>query len=287
MLLLPAVTVEKIFELAGSPPPQMDPAESIQHAPVSISLQVPMTTRTLMAPNVVGRIRGVQETELDAVVLTAHFDHEPPGRPTEEADSILNGSDDNASGTVGLLEAARAFSALPAPPARSVVFAAVSAEEMGLLGSAYLAEHGPAPASSAAAALNMDMLSRNAPDSIFVFGQTYSSLGTVFQDVLESHPELGFRVRPGLQRPDLDLIRFSDQFPFLARGVPVLMFNSGFHPELHTPDDEVELADTDKLARAARLMFFLAWAVADDPEDPVWTEEGRVRTEAIQRRLGR
>jgi hypothetical protein len=87
--------------------------------------------------------------------------------------------------------------------------------------------------------------------------------------------------------PELDLIRFSDQAPYMARGVPVLFFNSGFHPELHTPDDELQLADTDKLARAARLMFFLAYAVADDPADPVWTEDGRVRTELMQRRLQR
>jgi hypothetical protein len=87
--------------------------------------------------------------------------------------------------------------------------------------------------------------------------------------------------------PELDLIRFSDQAPYLARGVPVLMFNSGFHPELHTPEDEVERADTDKLARAARLMFFLAWAVADDPEAPIWTEEGKARMEAMRQRVRR
>jgi len=287
MLILPAATVERLFEFGGSPAPAMDPLETIQRAPVSISIEMPLTTRTIMAPNVVGRIQGTRGEELKDVVITAHFDHEPPGAPTAEGDSIFNGADDNASGTVGLLEAARAFSALPGPPIRSVVFAAVSAEEMGLLGSTYLAAHGPAPAGSAAADLNMDMLSRNGPDSLFVFGQTYSSLGTVFRGVLQDHPELGFQVRPGLQMPDLDLIRFSDQAPFMARGVPVLLFNSGFQPELHTPDDEVERADTDKLARAARLMFYLAWAVATDPVDPSWTEEGRARTEAMQKALRR
>jgi len=287
MLMVPMVTVDKIFEFAGLLAPEMNPIMAVQHVPVNVSFEMPVTTRTIMAPNVVARIPGVQQAELGDVVLTAHFDHEPPGQPTAEGDSILNGADDNASGTVGLLEVARAFAALPEPPARSVVFAAVSAEEMGLLGSAYLAEEGPAPASSTAANLNMDMLSRNGADSLFVFGQTYSSLGTVFRNVLESHPELDFRVRPGLQMPDMDLIRFSDQANYLARGVPVLMFNSGFHPDLHTADDEVEKADTDKLARAARLMFFLTYAVATDPTDPRWTEEGRARTEAMQKRLRR
>jgi hypothetical protein len=287
MLMVPESTVEKIFEFAGLTAPLLEPLESIQHAPVAISFQMPVTTRTLTAPNVVARLEGDGEGELGAVVLTAHFDHEPPGLPTPEGDSILNGADDNASGTVGLLEAAMAFSSLPDPPARSVVFAAVSAEEMGLLGSEWLAEHGPAPASTTAANLNMDMLSRNGPDSLFVFGQTLSTLGPVFRGVLANHPELGFRVRPGYQMPDLDLIRFSDQASYLARGVPVLMFNSGFHPELHTADDEVELADPDKLARAARLVFYLAYRVADDPVDPAWTDEGRARTEAMQERLMR
>jgi hypothetical protein len=287
LLFFPSETVEKIFAFSGSPAPELDPLEVIQRAPVTVSLQMPVTARTITAPNVVARLAGRRQADLENVVLTAHFDHEPPGSPTAEGDSILNGADDNASGTVGLLEVARAFAALPQPPIRSVVFAAVSAEEKGLLGSAYLAEEGPAPASSTAANLNMDMLSRNGPDSLFVFGQTYSSLGTLFRDVLESHPELGFEVRPGLQMPDLDLIRFSDQAPYMARGVPVLFFNSGFHPELHTVDDEVELADTDKLARTAKLMFFLAYAVADNPADPVWTDEGRTRTEAMQRRLQR
>jgi hypothetical protein len=287
MLMVPTATVVRIFEFAGLPAPALEPLESIQHAPVAISFEMPVTTRTIRAPNVVARLQGDGEGGLGDVVLTAHFDHEPPGPPTSEGDSILNGADDNASGTVGLLEAARAFASLPDPPARSVIFAAVSAEEMGLLGSAWLAEHGPAPASTTSANLNMDMLSRNGPDSLFVFGQTLSTLGPVFRGVLENHPELGFQVRPGHQMPDMDLIRFSDQASYLARGVPVLMFNSGFHPELHTADDEVELADGGKLARAAKLMFYLAYAVADDPVDPVWTDEGRARTEAMEKRLAR
>lgn len=286
-LFFRAAVVEELFQIAGVPFPDLAAVEGIHVASLHASLRMPVTTRTITAPNVMARLPGTRADELKEVVLTAHFDHEPPGAPTPEGDSIMNGADDNASGTVGLLEVARAFAALPEPPVRSVVFAAVSAEEMGLLGSAYLAEHGPAPAASTAANLNMDMLSRNHPDSLMVFGQAYSSLGDVFRRVLRDHPELGFAVRPGLQWPELDLIRFSDQAPYLERSVPVLFFNSGFHPELHTPDDEVALADTDKLARASRLMFYLAYAVADDPADPVWTPEGLARVEGMRHHLRR
>ena len=107
-----------------------------------------------------------------------------------------------------------------------------------------------------------------APSGVVVAALLRKSDAVAAVGVLEDHPELGFKVRPGLQMPDLDLIRFSDQFPYLARGVPVLMFNSGFHPDLHTADDEVERADTDKLARASRLMFFLTYVVANNPVDP-------------------
>jgi Zn-dependent M28 family amino/carboxypeptidase len=158
---------------------------------------------------------------------------------------------------------------------------------MGLLGSDHLAEEGPGAAASTAANLNMDMLSRNGLDSLFVFAQSYSSLGEVVQGVLGKHPELGLRVRPGLQMPDLDLIRFSDQASYLKRGVPVLFFHSGLHGELHTPDDEFSLTDTEKLARAARLVFYTALAVANDPTDPLWTEEGKARADGMGRQIRR
>jgi len=278
-------TVETMFELTGAAAPDPSTLSSPYQAAATITFVMPVTTRTINAPNVVARLPGSQDGELKDVVLTAHFDHEPLGEPNALGDSILNGADDNASGTVGLMEVARAFAAMPKPPDRSVVFAAVSAEELGLLGSAHLAEFGPAPATSTAANLNMDMICRNGPDSLFVFGQTLSSLGDVFRTVLNAHPELGLAVREGLQQPEIDLIRFSDQASYLERGVPFLFFHSGFHPELHTPEDEVELADTDKLARSARLMFYLAYAVADDREDPVWTEAGQARTEGMQHTL--
>ena len=282
-VMLTASAVDRLLEAAGRGEIDVASLTAPEQVPVSLTITMPVTTSTFTAPNVVARLPGRRGGELKDVVLTAHFDHEPPGMPNAAGDSIYNGSDDNASGTVGLLEAARAFAALPTAPARSVVFAAVSGEEMGLLGSAHLAEVGPAPAERTAANLNMDMLSRNASDSLLVFAQTYSSLGDVFRSVLDAHPDLGLNVRPGLQMPESDLIRMSDQASYLERGVPVLFFNSGMHPELHTPDDEIDLADADKVARAARLMFLLTYAVANDPQDPTFTAEGRARAEGMQK----
>jgi hypothetical protein len=287
VFMFSSAALNRITEVAGLPGTDIHTVPTLREIPVSISIQLPVDTRTFTAPNVVARLPGQRGEDLKDLVLTAHFDHEPPGYPNELGDSIYNGADDNASGTVGLLEVARAFSTLAERPARSVIFAAVSGEEMGLLGSAHLAENGPGAARSTAANINMDMLSRNGPDSLFVFAQTYSTLGDIVQAELADHPELGLRVRTGLQTPEVDLIRFSDQASYLERGVPVLFFHSGFHPELHTPDDELSLTDPDKLARAARLIFHTALAVANDSMDPTWTEEGRARTEGMASRLRR
>ena len=86
MLFLPSVTVEKIFAFSGSPAPELDPLDAIQHAPITVSLQMPVTARTISAPNVVARLAGVRQADLDDVVLTAHFDH-VSGPPDESGDS--------------------------------------------------------------------------------------------------------------------------------------------------------------------------------------------------------
>ena len=285
-ILLSYETLVRIFDFAGRHAPDLATlGDSLLQLPVVISFDIPMTTRVVRVPTVLARLPGsAPHGTLKDVVITAHFDHDPPDSPSAAADSVYNGSDDNASGTVALIEAARALALLPEPPARSVVFVAVAGEELGLLGSDHLAEAGPATARTTAINLNLDMVSRGPSDSLYVFGQTYSSLGSLFRRVLDAHPELSLHVRPGVQLPDYDLISMSDQFSYLRRGVPVLFFHSGLHPELHTPADEVSLADNDKLARTARLVVYVAHASASDVAEPVWTVDGRARVQLLQRR---
>src|SRR5690606_19369155 len=137
------------------------------------------------APNVVAVVPGgARELRDTCVVFSAHFDHVGvnPNRPDATGDSIYNGADDNASGTSGLLEVARAFASLPKAPARSLVFLAVSGEEKGLLGSRYYSDNPTLPLEKIVANINVDMIGRNAPDSIVVIGQEYSSLGPLVQE---------------------------------------------------------------------------------------------------------
>ena len=135
-------------------------------------------TSEFRLPNVVGLLRGSDPDLRDEyVVFSAHMDHVGTGAPDSEGDSIFNGADDDASGTATVVEVAEAFSALTVAPRRSILFVAVSGEEKGLLGSDYFANHPPVGNDEIIANINLDMVSRNAPDTVSAIGQDYSSLG--------------------------------------------------------------------------------------------------------------
>jgi len=223
--------------------------------------------------NVVGLLPGSDRARTDEwVVLSAHYDHLGVGTPDARGDSIYNGADDNASGTAALLEAARAFAALPRRPARSIVFVAVSGEEQGLVGAAWFVAHRPAAIAELVADVNLDMVGRNSPELIFLVGDTLSTLGPVAAAQSAAHPELGFQPRSGSAA---DQVFFhSDQYAFATAGVPGLMLHTGTHTDLHRPSDEAQTLDIDKVARAARLAFYLTYAVASAPQPPAWTPAG-------------
>jgi hypothetical protein len=226
-----------------------------------------------MPPNVIGIVEGSDPTlRNEYVVYSAHFDHVGVGTPID-GDSIYNGADDNASGTSAVLELARAFASGATRPARSMMFVFVSGEEKGLLGSAYFADNPTVPIESMVANINMDMVGRNAPDSVVAIGQDYSSLGPLVQQVNAAHPALGLTVAPDLW-PEEQLFFRSDHFSFARREIPAIFFTTGLHEDYHLPSDTAERIDADKIARIARLSYHLGWAIASAPERPQWTAEG-------------
>ncbi|MFW6199581.1 MAG: M28 family peptidase [Gemmatimonadota bacterium] len=231
-------------------------------------------------PNVVAVFPGSDPALRDTyVVFSAHVDHLGVGEPDASGDSIYNGADDDASGTSALLEIAEAFAALSAEdsefrPARSIVFLGVSGEERGLLGSAWFADHPTVPLESIVANVNMDMISRNAPDTIVVIGQEYSSLGSLVRGVAEERrDELRLDVAPD-RWPEERFFFRSDHYNFARKEIPALFFFAGVHEDYHEPSDEADTVDAEKAARVARLAFYTAHAIASDREPPRWTEEG-------------
>lgn len=236
-----------------------------------------------MPPNVVAILPG-RDPDLRAtyVVLSAHMDHVGTGPPDAAGDSIYNGADDDASGTAALVEVAEAFAALPDRPARSVVFLAVSGEERGLLGSRWFSENPPMPISSIVANLNVDMIARNAPDSIVAIGQEYSSLGALVREIATRRRELGLKVIAD-PWPEQRFFFRSDHFSFARKEIPALFFFAGTHEDYHRPSDEVEKIDGRKASRVARLVFHTALRVAEDPAPPRWTPEGLEEVRALTR----
>ena len=234
-------------------------------------------------PNVVAMLPGSDPALAGSyVVVTAHFDHVGVGNPDATGDSIFNGADDDASGTAAVLEIAEAFAALSEAPARSVLFLAVSGEEKGLLGSKAFAANPTVPLDSIVANVNLDMIGRNAPDTVIGIGQEYSSLEGVLQGITSAHPELGLNVILDPEPQRMFFFR-SDQLPFIQAGIPAVFFTTDDHEDYHRPSDEPDKIDADKAARIARLGFYLAQAIASDPAAPEWTEEGWQKVEEMLR----
>jgi len=228
------------------------------------------------APNVIGVLEGSDAAlARQYVFVTAHMDHIGVASPANGAcraegrDSICNGADDDASGTVAVVEAARAFSRLEPRPRRSLVFMTVSGEEKGLWGSGYFTTHPTVPLDSVVADLNLDMVGRNWTDTIAVIGIERSTLGPAVEQVAALHPEL--RMHPIRDPwPEEDFYHRSDHYNFARRGVPILFFFNGTHADYHQVSDEVGKIDGEKESRIVKLVFYLGLEVANADRRPQW-----------------
>ncbi|MGQ0816207.1 MAG: M20/M25/M40 family metallo-hydrolase [Gemmatimonadota bacterium] len=243
-------------------------------AGASVRVRTSMAGSMAKPPNVVGILEGSDPVLKDSyVVFSAHMDHVGVGKPNAKGDSIYNGADDDASGTTAVIEAAEAFASLKQRPKRSIIFLLVSGEEKGLFGSRYFVDNPPVPTAQMVANINLDMIGRNASDSTVAIGQELSSLGETTQSVAKAHPELKLTVAPDLW-PEENLFFRSDHFNFAMKKIPAIFFTSGLHEDYHQPSDEPETIDNDKLARTARLVFYIGDAIANNATAPSWTEAG-------------
>ena len=220
-------TANKLFTAAGFDSTLLVKANKpgFKAVPLDLKLSTSMTVQATYKKsyNVIGKITGTKRPD-EVIIYTAHWDHLGIGRPDATGDSIYNGALDNASGTAGLLELIRVFKSLKTPPERTVVFLAVTAEEQGLLGSAYYAENPIYPANKTVANINMDGLNRfEATNDIVIVGEGQSDLEDYLKQEVEktggyisydSHPEAGYYYR-------------SDHFNFAKVGIPALYVSTG------------------------------------------------------------
>jgi hypothetical protein len=260
------------FDLTAARAALDEPVQSLDLPDFNLTLSLrELTAGEATAPNTVGIIEGSDaELRNEYLVFSGHMDHLGILAPVD-GDSIANGADDDASGTIAVVELAEAFSKLHPRPRRSLIFVAVSGEERGLWGSGYFAENPPIPIEQMVANFNADMVGRNWTDTIVVIGKEHSDLGETMNRVNGEHPELGMTAIDDLW-PEENFYNRSDHINFARRGVPILFFFNGTHEDYHGVNDEVEKIDGDKTSRIVKLMFYLGLEVANAPEKPKWRE---------------
>jgi Zn-dependent M28 family amino/carboxypeptidase len=216
--------------------------------------------------NVIGILRGADPRVRDSVVLIdAHYDHLGIG-PAVNGDSIYNGADDDASGVVAVLEIARALAAGP-QPRRTVIFAATTGEEVGLLGTRWYLQHPVVPIQQMSANLEIEMIGR--PDSLaggagrgWLTGFERSTMGPAFAAA-------GLPIGPD-RRPAEHFFERSDNLAFARRGVPAHTLSSyGMHDDYHRPSDDLAHADIAHMTALIRAGAAAARLLADGPA-PHW-----------------
>lgn len=237
--------------------------------------------------NVIGKIEGSDpKLRNEFVIHSAHLDHVGIGKPVN-GDSIYNGAHDNASGVACALEIARAYSKLATKPKRSIVFALMTAEELGLLGSGYFAALPTLPKDKIVADINTDMPTILAPlESVAPLGAEHSSLLKVVE---EAASYVGLNVEPDPDPTEGRFVR-SDQYNFVKAGIPALHIKYGYkkttiekdlaakvkvwrEANYHKPSDEVN--DTFVWSagkKYAQVNFLVSYLVAQNPERPTWNK---------------
>jgi Zn-dependent M28 family amino/carboxypeptidase len=256
---------------------------------VTTSLEFKNKINRSRTGNVYGVLEGSDPTlKQEYVIYTAHHDHLGVGEPDAEGDKIYNGALDNASGVAQLLAIGKAFKALPQPPKRSIMLLFVAAEEQGLLGSKYFAEHPTVAPGRMTANINLDggNIWGRAKDIVFV-GKGKSTI----DDYVEAVARLQDRVVTADQFPDRGFFYRSDQFNFAKIGVPALYLDTGTQfigkPEdwgkqqhelyeekhYHQPSDEIsDDWNFEGMVEDAQLLFYVGNNIANaDPADvPKW-----------------
>jgi len=248
---------------------------------VHAALTADVVQKRADAVNVLALLPGRDATLREQVVVVgAHYDHlgyggEGSGSLSPEAHAIHHGADDNASGTAGMMEIARRLAARP--PARTVLFAAFSGEEEGLLGSNHLVQHLPIAKDRISAMVNLDMVGRPKPGPALTIG----GYGTAkeWPDVLEklnsNHHLTLATTKSGFGA--------SDHSSFYAADIPVLFLFTGAHEDYHRPSDTADRIDYSGMSKVVTFGADLARRVAELPQRPTFQ---KVADEGVGERRG-
>jgi hypothetical protein len=259
--------------------------------------------RTQLTQNIVGMVEGSDpQLKSTYVAFGAHYDHVgyaegevsrgdngarragAPGRvtPGAEEDRIWNGADDDGSGTVAIMALAKAFAEGP-KPRRSLIFVWHTGEERGLWGSRYFADYPTVPMDRIVAQLNIDMIGRNRDDKASEANTVYLVGSDRISTELHA---LNRAANAALPKPltlnyefndpaDLEQIYYrSDHYSYAAKGVPIIFFTTGLHPDYHANTDDVSKIEFDKLTRITQMVYETGLRLANLDHPPARDNQG-------------
>lgn len=297
---------DKLFALAGLDRAALKEAAAkpgFKAVPMGVTLSTRFESKAnhINSRNVAGYVEGSERPD-EVFVYMAHWDHIGTD-PTAEGDGIYNGALDNATGTAGLIELARKYAHAAEKPKRSVLFLAVTAEEQGLLGSAFYAANPLFPLENTIGGLNMDGLNNYGPTKdVTVIGLGNSEL----DDYLKQAADASARVLVGDQEPEKGYYYRSDHFELSKRGVPMLYPNAGYdHIEkgrayvegleaeyiknrYHLPGDEYDESwDLSGAVTDLRLYYDTGRLVIDSGAWPNWREGSEFKALRDRQRAGK
>ncbi|MEO7964170.1 MAG: M28 family peptidase [Gemmatimonadaceae bacterium] len=236
-----------------------------------VALHVRLERFEVPSVNIIGMVRGTDPKLRDEyVIFSSHQDANGVRFPVN-GDSVWAGADDNASVSVALFAAARAF--VRQPGKRSVLFIHHGAEERGLLGSRYHAAHPVVPLAKVVAVINGDMIGRNHPDTAALLGSQppHRSSKELVEMALRANSLTGkFVVDSSWDRPTHPEGWYfrSDHLPYARMNVPSLMYSTNLHDDYHTPNDSPDRIDYPKLTRMAKWMYLTGWFAANASQRP-------------------
>ncbi|MCD6066209.1 MAG: peptidase [Bacteroidetes bacterium] len=236
-----------------------------------VTLNVRQEASKLNTENVLGYVEGSDLKE-ELVVITAHYDH------LGKHDGVVyNGADDDGSGTVAVIELAKAFAKAKKEgkgPRRSILFMTVAGEEKGLLGSDYYTRNPVYPLKNTVCNLNIDMIGRldkqHAGNSNYVYligsDKLSKDLHTVSETANKTYSNLQLDYTYNDENDPNRYYYRSDHYNFAKNNIPVIFYFNGVHEDYHQETDEVQKIDFPKIEKITRLVFFTAWNIANRTE---------------------
>ncbi len=237
-----------------------------------VTYKTSVEAQAVASENVLGYLEGTDKKD-ELLVITSHYDHIGM-LPSGEGDLINNGADDDGSGTVAVMQMAKAFAQAKKDghgPRRSILFMTVAGEENGLLGSDYYTQHPVFPLENTVVNLNVDMIGRrdeehkDSPPYVYVIGsdKLSSELHELSESVNREHTNLVFDYTYNDENHPARLYYRSDHWNFAKKNIPIIFYFDGIHEDYHQPSDEVDKIEFDLLTERTKCVFHTAWEIAN------------------------